>query len=202
MTIHRILDPAGRRDRAFQMLERVGFSEEHYYRFRTSSPRPAATDRDRAGIDRLPELIICDEPVSALDVRFRRRSSTCCASCSGNSADLLLHLHDLSVIRHISDRVGVMYLGELSRKHRRAAVRRAEATVYQALLSAVRSRGPGRRERIVLSGEVPSAANPPAAARSTPAVYSRCPVHHEAPARRTVSDGHVVACHLYEGAVA
>jgi len=207
MTIHRILDPAGRRDRAFQMLERVGFSEEHYYRFPHEF---SGGQRQRIGIARAltisPELIICDEPVSALDVSIQAQVINMLRELQREFGLTYFFIsHDLSVIRHISDRVGVMYLGELVEEAPTARLYAEPKHPYtQALLSAVPLARPrGRRERIVLSGEVPSAANPPGGCTfHTRCLFAMPRCGTEAPARRTVADGHVVACHLYEGAVA
>jgi oligopeptide/dipeptide ABC transporter ATP-binding protein len=207
MTIHRILDPAGRRDRAFQMLERVGFSEEHYYRFPHEF---SGGQRQRIGIARAltvsPELIICDEPVSALDVSIQAQVINMLRELQREFGLTYFFIsHDLSVIRHISDRVGVMYLGELVEEAPTASLYAEPKHPYtQALLSAVPLARPrGRRERVVLSGEVPSAANPPGGCTfHTRCLFAMPRCATEVPARRAVSEGHVVACHLYEGAVA
>ena len=202
MSIHRLLDAAGRRDRAFQILERVGFSQEHYYRFPHEF---SGGQRQRIGIARAlsisPELIVCDEPVSALDVSIQAQVVNMLRDLQ-REFDLtyLFISHDLSVVRHISDRVGVMYLGELVEEAPTEQLYAEPKHPYtQALLSAVPVPEPKRRrERIVLSGEVPSAANPPSGCK----FHTRCPLAMakcatEAPVRTSVSEGHLVACHLY-----
>jgi peptide/nickel transport system ATP-binding protein/oligopeptide transport system ATP-binding protein len=203
MSIHHMLDAAGRRDRAFQLLERVGFSKEHYYRFPHEF---SGGQRQRIGIARAlsisPELIVCDEPVSALDVSIQAQVVNMLRELQRELGLTYLFIsHDLSVVRYISDRVGVMYLGELVEE---AATENlyaeAKHPYTQALLSAVPiPQLRRRRERIVLSGEVPSAVNPPNGCK----FHTRCPLampkcSTEVPVRKAVSEGHFVACHLYE----
>lgn len=149
-----------------------------------------------------PKLIVADEPVSALDV-----------SVQAQILNLLLELkeefeltylfvsHDLSVVRYISDRIAVMYLGQIVETGRADAIYDNPLHPYtQALMSAIPEADPRRkRERVFLQGGVPSAADPPRGCRFHP----RCPLavkrcREEAPELRQIEDGHEVMCHLVD----
>jgi oligopeptide/dipeptide ABC transporter ATP-binding protein len=205
LEIHRMGTPAEIKRRVQELLEIVGLSPEHYNRFPHEF---SGGQRQRIGVARAlavnPRLIVCDEPVSALDV-----------SVSAQILNLLKDLqrefgltyvfiaHDLNVVRHISDRVLVMYLGRVVELASRDALYAAPRHPYTgALLAAVPDPDlsrPRERERIVLAGDPPSPSDPPAACHFHP----RCPRHHagvcdvETPALRPIGDEHHLArCHF------
>ena len=190
------------RERAPTLLGLVGLAAEHGARY---PHQFSGGQRQRIGIARAlaldPALIVCDEPVSALDV-----------SVQGQVVNLLRDLqrdrglsyvfvsHDLRIVRHIADRVAVMYLGRIVEIGDKEAIYRQPLHPYtQALLAAVPSARPGRpRRRAAVQGEIPSPMNPPAGC----AFHTRCPLatdrcRVERPVLRTVA-GRDVACHLAE----
>jgi oligopeptide/dipeptide ABC transporter ATP-binding protein len=202
LRVHGLYNTKERVNKAIEILEIVGLSEYHLDRYPHEF---SGGQRQRIGIARAvilhPELIVADEPVSALDV-----------SIQSQVINLLLQLqkefqltyvfisHDLGVVRHITDRVGVMYLGkvvELSETEEMFASPKHPYT--KALLSAVPITHPDeKKERIILTGDVPSPVNPPMGC----AFHPRCPdcmeiCKTEQPPVVNVGNNHVVACHLY-----
>ncbi|WP_307893896.1 ABC transporter ATP-binding protein [Bacillus swezeyi] len=204
-TTHHMYNFKERNEKAEELLERVGlhpsFANRYPHEF-------SGGQRQRIGIARAlalnPELIIADEPVSALDVSIQAQVINLMEELQEEfNLTYLFISHDLSVVRHISDRVGVMYLGkmmELTDKHE--LYDNPLHPYTQALLSAVpvtRKKGRAKRERIVLKGELPNPANPPKGC----VFHTRCPAAkaicgEKAPAFREVETNHFVACHLYE----
>ncbi len=202
MVIHNLHNPSTRMDRVRSILERVGLDSEYASRYPHEF---SGGQRQRIGIARAltvnPKLIILDEPVAALDVSVQSQVLNLLDDLQNEFALTYVFVaHDLSVVRHISDRVLVMYLGHMAELADSDDMFTDPLHPYtQALLSAVPLPDPDvKRERIILQGDVPSPANPP---QGCP-FHTRCPMAMEicktkVPEWKEVKPGHWVACHLY-----
>ena len=202
LDIHDIGDKAERTEKVLAMLKRVGLQAEHYYRYPHEF---SGGQRQRIGIARAlmvaPKLIVCDEPVSALDVSIQSQIINLLKQLQNEFGLTFLFIaHDISVVRYISDRVGVMYLGQMVERAPTDCVFATPLHPYtQALLSSVPVPNPQiKREKIVLTGEIPSPLNPPRGC----VFHTRCPFakaqcQTTVPVSKEVSPDHHVACHLY-----
>lgn len=202
MVVHGMISgPKERRSVATQLLEAVGLSARHI----GQRPRQfSGGQRQRLGIIRAfalsPKLIVADEPVSALDVSIRSQVINILQDLQAEKGTAYLFIsHDMPTVRHIADRVAVMYLGKIMEIAPKAQFFSAPHHPYsQALLSAVPAAHPKRRkQRILLPGDPPSPAAIPAGCRFHP----RCPMaqdicRSEEPQQKSVGDGHVAACHF------
>jgi oligopeptide/dipeptide ABC transporter ATP-binding protein len=207
LIIHRVAAPKERRERVAHLFDRVGLRPELVNAFPHEF---SGGQRQRIGIARAlalnPELIVGDEPVSALDVSIQAQIINLLMDLQDEfKLSYLFVAHDLAVVEHISDRVAVMYLGRIVETTDKTSLFEMPLHPYtEALLSAVPiPKATARaRKRVILTGDVPSPINPPSGCH----FHARCPYamarcRHEAPALRQVRPGHWTACHLHDTGV-
>lgn len=203
LDIHGLAKGKERQERIYNLLNTVGLSKDHSNRYPHEF---SGGQRQRIGIARSlavnPEFIICDEPISALDVSIQAQVVNMLEELQDEMGLTYLFIaHDLSMVKHISDRIGVMYLGKLVEVAEAKELYNNPVHPYtQALLSAIPIPDPDvtrAKERIILEGDVPSPINPPSGCR----FRTRCPYAmgicaEEAPLMQDVGGGHMCACHL------
>jgi oligopeptide transport system ATP-binding protein len=202
LDIHKLAGSRKERDeRVAQLLERVGLRPEHMTRYPHEF---SGGQRQRIGIARAlsvsPKLVVCDEPVSALDVSVQAQIVNLLKDLSAElGLSYLFIAHDLHVVEFMSQRVAVMYLGRIVELLPAAHLHeRARHPYTRALLSAVPTLDPGGKKRLKLVGEVPSPLAPPSGC----AFHPRCPdaqpglCDRVQPELRTIAPGHTAACHL------
>ncbi len=203
LVVHGLGTRQEREARVHEALTAVGLRPEYARRYPHEF---SGGQRQRIGIARAlilqPQLIVCDEPVSALDVSVQAQVLNLLRDVqAAHDLTYLFIAHNLAVVRYIADRIGVMYLGKLVETAPSDELYRQPRHPYtQALLSAIPEPRPGRRrERIVLGGDVPSPLNPPAGCPFHPRCAHVMPVCKQVmPPPRELVPGHTVACHLYE----
>ena len=203
--IHKLAKTQAEEERmVLELLDMVGLNAEHAMR---NVPEFSGGQRQRIGIARAlavnPEFLFCDEPISALDVSIQAQIINLLMKLQKEKDLTMLFIaHDLSMVKHISDRIAVMYLGNMVELSNSEDLYKKPLHPYtEALLSAVPIADPKasrERKKIMLTGDVPSPVNPPEGCRFS-GRCSRCSERcmKERPQLREVEPGHFVACHLY-----
>ncbi len=205
LLVHGMRDTKKRNEVVIEMLRKVGLEDYHARRYPHEF---SGGQRQRIGIARAlalrPKFIVCDEPVSALDVSIQSQVLNILKDLQSEFGLTYLFIaHNLSVVEHISDRVGVMYLGKMVELTDRESLFREPLHPYtKALMSAIPIPDPTvKRERMILQGEIPSPVNPPKGCRfhpRCPYAIDKCKV--EEPQFKELRPGHFAACHVAEAA--
>ncbi len=200
---HKIVPPSQYKDYIFEVMEKCGLQPQYFERYPHEF---SGGQRQRICIARAlalkPKLVICDEPVSALDVSIQAQIINLLKSLQERDKIAYIFIsHDLSVVEHISDEVGVMYLGSMVEYGKTADIFENPLHPYtEALFSAVPVPDPDyKMKRIILEGDIPSPVNPPSGCK----FHTRCRkcmdvCKEEVPVFRECKPGHFVACHLYD----
>ena len=201
--VHKIVPPSQVKDYVIDLMEQCGLRDYYYERYPHEF---SGGQRQRICIARAlsvnPKLVVCDEPVSALDVSIQAQIINLLKKLQKErNLTYLFISHDLSVVKFISDKIGVMYLGSMVEFGDKKDIFGNPLHPYtKALFSAIPNPDPDKKmERIVLKGDIPSPANPPKGCR----FHTRCPqacerCGQDVPAYREVEPGHFVACHLMD----
>ncbi len=201
--VHHIVPPSEVKDYVIDLMEKCGLRDYYYERYPHEF---SGGQRQRICIARAltvnPKLVVCDEPVSALDVSIQAQIINLLKSLQASMGLTYLFIsHDLSVVKFISDKIGVMYLGAMVEFGDKKDIFSHPLHPYtQALFSAIPNPDPDiKMNRIVLKGDIPSPANPPKGCR----FHTRCPYakeicKHMAPEYREYEKGHFAACHILE----
>jgi oligopeptide transport system ATP-binding protein len=212
LRIHGLGTDAERREKVRKMMDLVGLAPYHARRYPHEF---SGGQRQRIGIARAlvlePDLIVCDEPVSALDVSIQAQVLNLLKQLQRDlGLTYVFVAHNMGVVEHISDRVAVMYLGRIAELADRTALFRKQEHPYtEALMSAIPVPNPElRRQRVILKGDVPSPVNPPSGCRFHPRCQVRQQMDSPAICAETVpplidlGDGHLCACHFRQPAAA
>ncbi len=204
LDIYKICKGKEREEKVKYFLDKVGLDQNHLNRYPHEF---SGGQRQRIGIARAlavnPEFIVCDEPISALDVSIQAQIINMIEDLQNDFGLTYLFIaHDLSMVKHISNRVGIMYLGKLVEIAESNEVYSKPIHPYtNALLSAIPIPDPDeakRRQRIILEGDIPSPIDPPPGCRfKSRCKYAKQICGEEEPILKEVSPGHCVACHLF-----
>jgi oligopeptide transport system ATP-binding protein len=201
LEIHKLAKGKAKRERIMELLHQVGLREDHYPRYPHEF---SGGQRQRIGIARAlavsPKFIVCDEPVSSLDVSIQAQIINLLQELQEKMHLTYLFIsHDLRVVEHISHRVAIMYLGKVVEIAAGETIYRDAKHPYtRALLSAVPMPEMSRKkERIVLEGDVPSPVNPPSGCTFHPRCAYRQPLCSEMEPPLDFADGHGVSCHVF-----
>ncbi len=201
--VHGVVPPDQIKSYVMDLMEQCGLRDYYYERYPHEF---SGGQRQRICIARAlavkPELIVCDEPVSALDVSIQAQIINLLKKLQTERKLTYIFIsHDLSVVKYISDKIGIMYLGSMVEFGRKDEIFNNPLHPYtKALFSAVPNPNPDEKtERIVLTGDIPSPANPPKGCK----FHTRCPncmeiCKHIAPEYKELEDGHFACCHLYD----